>query len=120
MQTQIISKFFELPKTKTTWWAFGLGLTLLLGVIMFIMVLADHPSSKDDLGIFASKLILIFIVEVIVFIPNLISGIRSYKKGERSFVLWIGLIPAIIVGAILSLAIIYTIIGELLFSLNLA
>jgi len=69
MVKEIISRFKEQPKSKTAWWATGLG------------------------------------------IATIIAGVRAFKQGERSWVLWLVFIPAILNGALW----IFMIIGEFIF-----
>lgn len=114
MKKEVISKFREKPRTKTAWWAMGLGLsTFLIGPMLGIFVavlrpIIDRASSENtgaaigfNAGLFA----------LILSIVALVVCIRAYKKGERSWILWVGFVPAILTGAFW----IFMIIGEFLF-----
>ncbi len=116
MKEEIISKFREKPKTKTAWWAMWLGLSSLL--VMPLLGLFDSvirpiidPISVNSentgvrIGLGVGVLALIFSISAIV------AGVSAFKKGERSWVLWVGFIPAILVGAFW----VFMIIGEFLF-----
>lgn len=50
-------------------------------------------------------------VSLILSIFALVTCIRAFKKGERSWVLWVGFVPAILTGAFW----VFMIIGEFLF-----
>lgn len=104
MDTQTISKFFELPKTKTAWWSFWLGLFILLGVLAFVLILTSpvkHLEGARDtnngIGQFAIKLIAIVVVVLILFIPGIKTSIESYKSGERSWIAFVGYLPYILI-----------------------
>jgi hypothetical protein len=51
------------------------------------------------------------IVALILLVSALVIGILALKKGERSWVLWVGFVPAILVGVFL----VFMIIGEFIF-----
>jgi hypothetical protein len=51
------------------------------------------------------------VVALIFSISNIVAGVSAFKKGERSWVLWVGFVPAILVGAFW----IFMIIGEFIF-----
>ena len=46
----------------------------------------------------------------VLSVSALVIGILAYRKGERSWVLWVGFVPAILIGAFW----IFMIIGEVL------
>ena len=117
MQTQIISKFFELPKTKTAWWAFGLGLIVLIGILAFLFVLAvpvKIDEGINDKGYYivqlATKLLIIVLIELIILIPGIKTNMKSYKDGERSWISFIGYLPYILVGLFLPVVTIFLIL----------
>jgi hypothetical protein len=96
MKKEVISKFKEKPRTKTAWWAMGLGLATifggpLLGIFAaFVRPIIDKASmvgraSSGNVGAamgFGSG-----VVSLILSVSAIITGVRAYKKGERSWVL---------------------------------
>lgn len=114
MGKEIISTFKENPKTKTAWWAMGLGLgTILTGPFLGLFVsvfrpLIDKMSNEDTGAAFGFNLGL---VSLILSVLALGTCIYTFKKGERSWVLWVGFVPALLSGAFWVLMI----IGEFLF-----
>ena len=99
-EIQIISKFKEKPRLRKTWWAMGLGLATflelpLLGALgIIIQPLIDGPGGSIIAGIFGVGSI-IFILSF--SISALVFSLKAYKKGERSWVLWVGFVPAILI-----------------------
>jgi len=114
MKNEVISKFKEKPRTKTAWWAMGLGLaTILTGPLLSIFVavirpIIDKASSENAGAAFGFNLM---IVSFILTVSALATGIRAFKKGERSWVLWVGFVPAILSSAFW----VFMIIGEFIF-----
>ena len=117
---KIISTFKEKPKTNTAWWAMGLGLsTLLIPPLLGIFTAVIRPiidkasmegrESSGNLG--ANIGFGAGVVVLILSVSAIITGVRAYKKGERSWVLWVGFVPAILVGAFW----VFMIIGEFIF-----
>ena len=116
MKNEVISKFKEKPRTKTTWWAMWLGLaTLLVGPMLGIFATVLRPMidrasvNSENTGIAVGFSGGVF--GLILSISALAVCIRAYKKGERSWVLWVGFVPAILVGAFW----VFMIIGEFIF-----
>ena len=114
MKVEAISKFKEKPKTKIAWWVMGLGLSSILifpffGIFTaFIRPIIDKASSE----IFGAAVGFgSMIVALILLVSALAIGVRAFKKGERSWVLWVGFVPAILVGAFW----VFMIIGEFIF-----
>ena len=114
MKKEVISKFKEKPRTKTAWWAMGLGLATilvypLLGIFTAVIRPMIDKASSENIGAVAgfSSMIVLLILSV----SALVTGVRAFKKGERSWVLWLGFIPAILVGAFW----VFMIIGEFIF-----
>ena len=48
---------------------------------------------------------------LILSVSSIATGISAYKKGERSWVLWVGFVPAVLVGGFW----IFMIVGEFIF-----
>jgi hypothetical protein len=114
MTKGVISKFREKPKTKTAWWAMGLGLaTLLGGPIMGVNAAVIQPmieaSGVKYLGT-AMSLGLIFAVLGII-IAAFVTSMRALRSGERSWVVWVGFAPAILSSAFWVLMV----VGEFVF-----
>jgi hypothetical protein len=114
MKKEIISTFKEKPKTKTAWRAMYLGLSVFLAPFFLgifaavIRPMIDKISSENigaAIGFSFGAIVLIF------SILALVTSIRAYRKGERSWVLWVGFIPAILIGIFW----IFMIVGEFLF-----
>ena len=114
MKKEVISKFKEKPRTKTAWWAMGLGLSSILifpflGIFTAVIRPIIDKASSENVGAvvgFGS-----IYVTLILLVSALITGVLAFNKGERSWVLWLGFVPAILVGAFL----VFMIIGEFIF-----
>ena len=111
---KIVSTFKEKPKSRIAWRAMWLGLaTILIGPILGIFAAVIRPIidkvAGPTIGIpFGfTAVILTFMLSI----SAIVTGIRALKSGERSYILWIGFIPALLSGAFW----IFMIIGELLF-----
>ncbi|MDD2807316.1 MAG: hypothetical protein PHW95_02225 [Patescibacteria group bacterium] len=110
----IVSKFNETPKTKTAWQAMWLGVSTLLifpalGIFAAIIRPIIDNISNETTG--ATMGFITGLLALIISVAALITAIRAYRLGERSWVLWIGFVPAILVG----LFWIFMIVGEFLF-----
>ncbi|MGA7677744.1 MAG: hypothetical protein WCA51_05150 [Dehalococcoidia bacterium] len=114
MEKEVSSKFKEKPKTKMAWWAMGLGLSSILifpffGIFAAVIRPIIDKASSEIVGVvvgFGS-----IIVALILLVSALVTGVRAFKKGERSWVLWVGFVPAILVGVFS----VFMIIGEFIF-----
>jgi len=100
MKKEVISEFKRKPKTKTAWWAMGLGLgTVLLGPILGVFAAFIRPAidrvSSESIGSAAGFGLIIFVV--LLFASALATSIIALRNGERSWVLWIGVVPVILV-----------------------
>jgi len=114
MKNEVISKFKEKPRTKTAWRAMGLGLSSILIFPFFgIFTAAIRPmidkASNEIIGAVVGYGFMIIALILLVF--AFVTGVRAFKKGERSWVLWVGFVPAILVGAFW----VFMIIGEFIF-----
>ena len=114
MSNEIISRFREKPQTRTAWWAMGLGLATLfvppfLGIFAaFIRPLIDQAAG-ESIGIAMGFGGMIF--SLVLPAAALATAIIAYRKGERSWVLWVGFIPAMLIGAFW----VFMIAGEFLY-----
>lgn len=114
MKSKHISKLLQKPKTKLGWWVFGLGLPLLfMGPILglfaaFIRPLLDSRTS-ELVGQISGILLIFILLADIITVATL--GIIAIKKGERSWAVWLGFIPAILAIAFLA----FMLLGEFIF-----
>ena len=114
MKKEVISKFKEKPRTKIAWWAMGLGLGTILAVpLLSIFTAVICPiidkASSENVGAAAGFSVMIFVF--ILSVSALVTSVLAFRKGERSWVLWVGFVPAILVGVFW----IFMIIGEFIF-----
>lgn len=102
MQPFTFKIFKEWPKTSLAWWAFGLGIgTLFVFPFLGIFGAVISPFISLVFGELVSQVIgfMIGFGVLGVSISAVLVGIRAYRKGERSWVLWVGLLPALLVAA---------------------
>lgn len=114
MKKEIISKFREKPKTKTAWWAMGLGLALLFSPTLlgiFAAVISPLISQTTSESFSAAVGFSLIPALLILLVAALAFSISAFKKGERSWVVWLGFIPAILACAFW----VFMIIGEFVF-----
>jgi hypothetical protein len=114
MKKEVISKFKEKPITKTAWWAMGLGLsTILSGPLLGIFTAVVRPMIDRTISENAGAAIGfgLMIVVLILSISALVLGVLAFGKGERSWALWVGFVPAILVAAFW----VFMTIGEFIF-----
>ncbi len=110
MAKEIISKFKERPKTKIAWWAIGLSSGAILGFfildffgyVMFHDIFftnAVHKLDPNEQLLYANsfEMSIAWMFALILSIAAITLGIISLNKGERSWILWIGFILAILV-----------------------
>lgn len=98
MKTQIISMFKEKPKTKIGWWAMGLGLATLLGLpLVSFFTIVIHPliTSLSEESSYAIGINL-GIFSLIASAAGVVAGIFALRKGERSWLVWLGFILALV------------------------
>ncbi len=84
MSKEIISTFKELPKTKFGWWGFGLGLSLV--VLLAVNMVSKIDISWGNLNVMPALIILLLI-------PAITTCTIAYMRGERSYIVWIGIVP---------------------------
>jgi len=111
---QAISRFRDKPKLKITWWAMGLGLVMIfsgptLGISAALIVpfLSKNISEKTGSTIGFGLMILM----LGVLVAAMATSITAYRRGERSWVMWVGFIPAILGCAFW----VFMIVGEFIF-----
>lgn len=71
----------------------SLGSSALL-LLVARSVLPDMDATWGELNLIPALLLL-------MGISALVTGIAAYRRGERSFVLWIGLVPGVLFGLLL-------------------
>lgn len=92
MSSETISRFSDRPKTRLAWWSMGLGLSALL-VLVGRAVL--------DVGVSWGELNVLPALALVLGISALVTGITAFRRGERSVVLWIGLVPGVLFALLL-------------------
>lgn len=108
MGREAISKFKDKPINKSTWTGMWLGIASIfifpiLGInAKFIRPLADNYLGEGR-GAIAALIIAISCIAlaIVAFVLN----IKSYRKGERSWVMWIGLAPSVLIGILFAVII---------------
>lgn len=113
---KIISKFKEKPKTKAARRALWLGLSAMfifhiVDVIMHIIRWILDPTNTHPTPVWGIIAIASVVFSLVLSVSALVVGIRAFKRGERSWMLWLGFVSAILNGAFW----IFMIIGEFLF-----
>lgn len=114
MKKEIISHFKENPKTKIGWWAMGFGLALffmppVLGTFAgAVRPLIDKIAGENIGGLIGIKMIFLLIF---LIVAALTTSIKAWNKGERSWAVWLGIVPAILGSAFW----IFMIVGEFVF-----
>jgi len=93
MKKEIISHFKEKPKTKIAWWAMALGLASVLEIPLLVLI---NSIIQKLTGVFFAQSI--GITGIVLTVAALIVGTIAYRKSERSWVLWLGFGPAILLG----------------------
>jgi len=114
MKNEIISRFNQKPKLAITWWAMRLGLATVLsgpflGTSAAVLRPAIDRAGGESLGSAIGIVLVMLILALVVSAFGL--GLYVYRKGERSWVMWIGFIPAIL--AVLFW--LFMVIGEFVF-----
>lgn len=110
MGKEIVSRFRETPKTTIGRWAMLLGLSLLFIVPLlgiFVSVVRPFIDSVSNESIGAAIGFSIVILFIVVSLSASTAAFISYKKGEQSWGIWVGFIPA--------LFFIFMLIGEFVF-----
>ncbi len=112
---KIISSFKEKPKLKETWWTMRLGLASLfapfLGIINGFVRRVFGPMGINSKNIGIPTGFSGVVLALVLSLSGVIISIRSYQQGERSWVLRIGFISALLV----ALFWLFMSVGELIY-----
>ena len=114
MSKEVISKFKENPKTKVAWWAMGLGLaSVLAGPMLGTSAAVLVPLVEKWFGSSASITVGFVVMGLVLalIITALTLSLKAYFSGERSWAMWVGLVPAVMA----TLMLVFLILGEFLF-----
>ena len=99
MNIKVISKFNERPKTRLAWWVLGLGMGMLLielilglftSLIRPLLIDAGSPAGSPAFGIGLGG------IANALCLGTLVTGLLTLRRGERSWVVWLGLLPALL------------------------
>jgi hypothetical protein len=89
-----LKAFKKKPKLAITWWAMVLGLlALLVFPLLGLYSLINKTLGAAELGPSVG------ITGIIITIAAVTTGAIAFKKGERSWVLWVGFGPALLLAA---------------------
>jgi hypothetical protein len=111
MGREIVSRFRQTPKTTIGRWAMWLGLSPFFTVPflgIFASVIRPFIDNLTNESIGAAIGFSILLLYISLTITALTTVVFAYRKGERSWGIWVGLVPAIFL--------LLTLIGELIFS----
>lgn len=114
MKPPIVSHFSDNPVHRLTWWALGLGLpTLLLGPLLGLSASVVLPAIARAWGNATGRSfgINFGLFAFMLTIAAIVVGSISLRRGERSWALWLGFIPALLSGAFW----VFMLVGELVF-----
>lgn len=91
-----INSFKDRPATRLAWWGFGLG----MGMVVWVMLLsfftavirpwlmsANSPIADPAFGIGMGAVLML------LALATLTCSVLAVVKGERSWVVWVGLVP---------------------------
>lgn len=83
MSGQPFSRFGDRPRTTAAWWSMCLGLGAVL-ILVGSMALPHADVSVGELNVVPA---LVLFLGIAALAP----GIAAYRRGDHSFVVWIGL-----------------------------
>jgi len=91
-----LTRFKKRPATRLSWWGFGLGMAMVLWVLLLSffsavirpwLISANSPFASPDFGIGMG-----FVLMVLALGALVCCSIAIFK-GERSWAVWVGLLP---------------------------
>ena len=98
----IISRFGEKPKTKRSWWALYLGLAALilppvLGLVSSLFRFVVDRTSYDQMPAAGNPVGGIggVFLALVLSAWAAVTAIQAFRAGERSWVMWVGLVLAL-------------------------
>lgn len=114
MKREIISEFSEKPKTRTGWRAMWLGIASFVVIPLLGLYAAFvSPLLAETLDGMIIQIISfsVGILAILTSFSAVFTGVHAIIKGERSWLVWLGLAPALLV----MLFWLFMIIGELVY-----
>ncbi len=93
MSSAVHTSFSDRPGTKVARWSMGLGLGAVL-LLLSSMVLPDADLTLGELNVVPALVLALGL-------SALVTGIVAYRRGERSFAVWLGLVPGVLFGVLL-------------------
>jgi hypothetical protein len=116
MENKPVDTFKEKPKMKSAWWTMGLGLAAIFGSSIALCIfnsairpMIDEAFNNKNAG--GTVGFVVGILALALSISALVTGFCAFKKDERSWVLWLGFVPAVLVFVFW----VFIFIGEFLF-----
>jgi hypothetical protein len=108
MKKEVISNFKDKPINKSTWTGMWLGLaSILIFPLLSVNAIVIRPMINNAAGetvgtaVTGVAAILCIALSVLAIIVN----IKSFRKGERSWAMWLGLTPSILIGTLFAVMI---------------
>ncbi len=93
MPGEPLSRFSDRPRTNAARWSMGLG----LGAVLLLLARIVLPDADVTLG----ELNVVPALVLVLGISALPAGIAAYRRGDHSFVVWIGLVLGALFGLLL-------------------
>jgi hypothetical protein len=99
MENKIIGRFSEKPRIRLNWWTCGLGLAAVLigpvtGFVSWVIESIMNPVHAQPKSVTSAPGFTGGTFGLILALAAIALFIMSWKKGERSWALWVGLVPA--------------------------
>ena len=91
-----INRFRGRPATRLAWWGFGLGMAMIVWVLLLSvfsavirpwLISASSPIGNPSFGIGMG------FVLMLLALGTLVCCVTAIFRGERSWAVWVGLIP---------------------------
>ena len=111
-----MSKFAEKPRLHISWWTMGIGLSALISIPLVILFgLSTGPLPIERHGAFNWYGVTwgsIFLLLIALTLAGIITGAIALHRGERSWVVWLGWVPSVLLGIFW----LFMLIGTLVFA----